>query len=90
VTPEEDKKIIELLESRDTLETHVQLHSGKIAKLWNIAWGYDIGDDFAHITTNISPSQPGQEIDFFYTHEIVSINDGESGVCIISFGASRA
>lgn len=90
MTPEEDKRIIEILKTRDTLETHVQLKSGKVAKLWSIAWGYDMGDDFAHITTNISPEQPEQDIDFFYTHEIVKINDGESGICIVSFDPSHA
>nr|BAJ07054.1 putative integron gene cassette protein [uncultured bacterium] len=90
MTPEEDKRIIEILKTRDALETHVQLKSGKVAKLWNIAWGYDMGDDFAHITTNISPGQPEQDMDFFYTHEIVKINDGESGICISSFDPNHA
>ena len=31
---------------------------------------YDIGDEFAHITSNISPNIDNCNVDFFYTTDI--------------------
>jgi len=55
------------------------LKSGSALRVYNIAWGYDLGDEYAHITTNISPSQDGASIDFFYTSDIAEIIDEDSG-----------
>jgi hypothetical protein len=41
--------------------------------------GYDMGDDHAHVTTNISPEVAEATIDFFFTSEIQSISDLASG-----------
>lgn len=68
-----DETTIDLLKSRDGMETKVELKNGRIISIWNIAWTYDIGADFAHITTNISPSVANAPIDFFYTNEINKI-----------------
>jgi hypothetical protein len=68
-----DKSIIDTFKSRDGFETKVELQNGKIITVWNIAWGYDFGDEYAHITTNISPNIPNATIDLFYTNEIVKI-----------------
>ena len=45
--------------------------------VWNIAWGYDIGDEYAHITTNISPAMKDASVDFFYTNDILEIINAE-------------
>jgi hypothetical protein len=37
-----------------------------------------MGDDHAHITTNVSPGEPGAEIDFFYTCEIEAVSNSGS------------
>ena len=68
-----DSALIDLFNKRDGLETKVKLKDGKIISVWNIAWGYDIGDEYAHITTNISPSVIDSTIDFFFTYDIVSV-----------------
>ena len=68
-----DKSIIDIFISRDGLETKVELKNGRLISVWNIAWGYDIGDEFAHITTNISPNVDNATIDFFFTNEISRI-----------------
>lgn len=47
--------------------------------VFNIAWGYDIEDEFAHITTNISPEIKNSNIDYFYTNEIQKIEDRTNG-----------
>ena len=85
MTSDDDKKIIEIFKSRDAKETGVVLTSGAKYKVWNIAWGYDIGDEFAHITTNISPAQNDAQIDFFYTNDVKEIVDGDTDEIIISF-----
>lgn len=68
-----DNEILEQLKRRDGIETEIILKDGTKLLVWNIAWGYDLGDDFAHITTNISPNIENAEIDFFYTNEIEEI-----------------
>ena len=46
---------------------------GRIA-VWDVAWGRDIGDDFDHVTSNVSPGPATEHtIDFFFTNEIVGI-----------------
>ncbi|NNV58025.1 hypothetical protein [Limnovirga soli] len=72
-----DKNIIDIFQSRDGVETKVELKNGKQISIWNIAWGYDIGDEFAHITTNISPNIDNATIDFFFTNEIIKILSDE-------------
>ena len=43
--------------------------------VFDIASGYDDGDDHAHVTTNVSPSEPGAHIDFFFTCEVEGVAD---------------
>ena len=74
-----DADVIDLLLSRDGVVTAVTLKSGSRLTVHNIAWGYDMGDDHAHVTTNISPEVAGATIDFFSTSEIQSISDLASG-----------
>jgi hypothetical protein len=72
-TEHKDQSIIDIFKSRDGLETKVELKNGKLISVWNIAWGYDIGDEFAHITSNISPNIDNATIDFFFSTEISKI-----------------
>jgi hypothetical protein len=85
MNPEAGKTIIEILKHRCNEWTRVVLQSGQELKVFNIAWGYDLGDDYAHITTNISP--PNEEIinsDFFKVDEVIKLEDEESGRIIWS------
>lgn len=75
-----DADVIDLLVSREGVATAVALKSGSRLTVHNIAWGYDMGEDHAHVTTNISPEVPGATIDFFSTSEIQSISDPASDV----------
>lgn len=72
-TEHKDQRIINLLKSRTGIEAKVELKDGRLISIWNIAWGYDMGDEFAHITTNISPNIDNVTTDFFYTNEIHKI-----------------
>jgi RNAse (barnase) inhibitor barstar len=65
-----DKHIIDLLKDRDGLVTLVKMKSGVTYRVHNIAWGYDMDDSYAHVTSNISPSLPETQVDFFFTREI--------------------
>jgi hypothetical protein len=64
--------------------SRVHLRSGQTCLVWDIAWGFDLGEDVAHITTNISPG-PGVEcaVDFFHADEILRIEDEENGAILL-------
>ena len=70
-----DKTMIDLLRKRDGVLTYVRMNNGTIYRVLNIAWGYDMGDPYAHVTTNISPSLPETTVDFFFTKDVHSILD---------------
>ena len=74
---EQGKTIVKILEKRCGQTTTVYLEDGKKLRVNDIAYGYDLGDEFAHITTNISPPKDGIEIDFFYVNEVIKIEDPE-------------
>lgn len=73
-----DRTILDVLQQRDGQLSEVELGDARVCAVWNIAWGYDAGDSWAHITTNISPDVAGQEVDFFFTHEVQTIRAPES------------
>lgn len=77
-----DQHIIDILNSDDQNEKVVYLDDDRILKVSNIAWGYDVGDDFAHITTNISPEIKNADIDFLYTNNIYKIEDSTNGITL--------
>jgi hypothetical protein len=77
-----DGDIIALLRDRDGVPTEVELRSGQTARVLNIAWGYDEGDQYAHLSTNVSPVAEGFTFDSFYTSDIVSIRDAETGATL--------
>jgi len=77
-----DKPIIDLLRQRDGMTTHVKMRSGLTYKVHNIAWGYDMDDMHAHVTTNISPSVPESSVDFFSTKDIHAVLDEKMNVLL--------
>lgn len=74
----EDKDLLALLKSRDGSPTLISMLDGKRYTVYNIAWGYDVGDAYAHITTNISPEVPGASIDFFFTDQVLDVREPSS------------
>jgi hypothetical protein len=70
-----DTALLDLLRARDGLLTHVLLADGKRLPVYDIAWGYDMGDEHAHVTTNISPPVDGRPIHFFFTSEVTGLLD---------------
>jgi hypothetical protein len=77
-----DGDLIELFRSRDGIRTDVTLKDGRTCEVWDIAWGYDLYDPHAHISTNVSPGQEGRAFEFFFTHEVVRMTNPESGKVI--------
>jgi len=77
-----DTELIELLQRRDGLLTTVLLKDGSRRVVQDIAWGYDLGDQYAHITTNVSPGGDGLSIDFFSSDDVVGLSDTASGAAI--------
>ncbi|QIL90515.1 hypothetical protein GNX18_12670 [Microbulbifer sp. SH-1] len=78
----EGNLIVKMLEKRCGQLTLVHLENGELLNVNDIAWGYDMGDDFAHITTNISPPQEGVEVNFFYVNEVSKLLDPGTGKTI--------
>ena len=76
---------LDVLKRRDQQPTRVTLDSGQIARIWNIAWGYDAGESVAHVMTNVSPT-PDEEhsVDFFRADEIRRIEDPEEKSILFS------
>ncbi|GAA0314992.1 hypothetical protein GCM10009528_35870 [Kineococcus aurantiacus] len=64
---------------RDQLQTTVVLGDGTRLPVFNIAAGYDMGDEWAHVTTNVSPDCAGAPVDFFFTSDVVELVDPDTG-----------
>ena len=82
------ERALDILKSRDGELIKVITSDGTTYRVWNIAWGYDLGTDVAHITANISPGVEGEEVHFFHANEIVSMVDLESGAVWFESGES--
>lgn len=70
-----DEAIISTSQSLDGTRCEVLLVDGRLVEVFNTAWGYDEGDAYAHVTTNISPDVEGASIDVFRTGEVATITD---------------
>ncbi|MDX6430238.1 MAG: hypothetical protein QOE54_2604 [Streptosporangiaceae bacterium] len=81
--PPRDEAILRLLQQRDGLASEVVLSDDTRLTVFNIAWGYDIQDEYAHVTTNISPDVEGAAIDFFFTESVRAIVDPANGVVLL-------
>jgi hypothetical protein len=74
-----DDSLISILRARDGVLTEVLLSDGQRLRVMNIAWGYDDGDEWAHVTTNISPKIEEESIDFFFTSVVALVMDPATG-----------
>jgi hypothetical protein len=75
--PAADGRLIDLLRRRDGQRTLVELQDGRHLRVTNIAWGYDMGDEYAHVTTNASPQIEGEPMELFSTKEVRRVLDPE-------------
>jgi hypothetical protein len=80
--PPLDEVLLTLLQRRDGVPSDVVLRDGTRLTVFNIAWGYDLGDQFAHVTTNVSPDVSGAEIGIFCTADVSTLVDPETGAVL--------
>ncbi|GGN44827.1 hypothetical protein GCM10012285_27810 [Streptomyces kronopolitis] len=78
-----DEIILQLLHDRVGLSTEVVLRGGVKLTVFNIAWGYDPGDGYAHVTSNNSPEVEGVTVDVFLTSSVAAILDPSSGAILL-------
>jgi len=78
-----DLEVLALLQSRDGALTDVELDDGRRCRVWNIVWGYDAGDCWAHITTNVGPNVSGERTDFFLAAKVDVIRAPDSGEVLL-------
>jgi hypothetical protein len=83
------QRALDVLVYRAGQWSRVHLVDGRICLVRDVAGGYDLGDEVAHITTNISPGpDPDDElasscaIDFFFADEITQVFDHHSGALL--------
>jgi hypothetical protein len=81
-SPAHCRLIVPILCSRDGLPTEVLLSGDRSLTVLNIAWGEDIGDDYEHLTSNVSPTVDGGSIDLFFTDEVLQVLDPQSGAIL--------
>lgn len=80
--PPADRQLIQILLDRDGTLTRVKLMDGRLLDVWDIAYGYDMGDAYAHITANMEKREPPVPMHFFSSEHILRIIDGVSGVTL--------
>jgi hypothetical protein len=79
-----DTDLINLLITRDGAPTLVSVLEGDTFTVFNIASGYDFGDEYAHVTTNVSPFIPDVPIDVFSTDRVNQVCDASTGTVLYS------
>ena len=90
MSEERTDEVSVILQGRCGRWSIVQLADGQICRVFDVAWGRDIGDDHDHITSNISPGpEDPHEIDFFFTSDVISISDPSTGELLYSRKAAE-
>jgi hypothetical protein len=85
MTPESEDRASKVLQERCGRWTVVELTENRTFRVFDIAWGRDMGDEFDHITTNTSPGpKEPHAIDFFFTSDVLRIVDPETGAVLFS------
>ncbi|NMO51952.1 hypothetical protein HH310_12190 [Actinoplanes sp. TBRC 11911] len=87
--PAQDEERLQRLARRAGSETVVILRDGRRLSVYDIAWGYDVGDAWAHVTTNISPGFEGAPVDLFVTSEVVLVVDPATDEIVYKPSSSR-
>lgn len=85
MTPQDGESVSRILQDRCGVWSLVDLTEGLRIRVLNVAWGRDTGEDFDHITTNVSPQPQGDHtIDFFLASEVLRISDAKTGEVFFS------
>ena len=81
-SPAHCRRVVPVLSARDGRSTKVELSEHRVFEVLNIAWGQDDGDDYEHITINVSPDAGAGIIELFFTDEVARIVDPVSGAVL--------
>ena len=77
-------QLVELLETRHGRLTLLELSNGSGLRAFNSAAGRDIGAEWEHMTLNISPAMPGEEVAFVSTKDVArAIDPGTSEILYV-------
>lgn len=77
------QRALDVLVHRCGQWSRVSLSDAWVCLVYDVAWGFDLKGDVAHITTNISPGPSAEhDIDFFHTNQIVRIDDPYTGAIL--------
>jgi hypothetical protein len=80
MTPAEGDTVSRILQERCGQWSVVHLFDGHCHRVFDIGWGRDMGDDYDHVTTNVSPGPSGEHtVDFFFTSDVARIEDAATG-----------
>lgn len=79
ITPGAGAALVALLEGRAGQITVLRLADGSERRVWNVAWGRDLGDAWEHIITNASPFVEGAPIDLLDTEDVIEARDNVTG-----------
>jgi hypothetical protein len=83
MNPDTEDIASQVLQERCGRWTTVELTENRSFRVFDIAWGRDMGDAFDHITTNISPGPKElHSMDFFFTSDVIRIIDSETGAVL--------
>src|ERR1035437_7272723 len=58
---------------------------GNILTVFNIAWGYDVGDEYSHVTSSVSPAVEGSAVHLFFTNDVDHVLDPASDVILFDW-----
>ncbi len=73
------RRALDILVERCGRWSRVYLTGERICMVYDVAWGFDEGEDVAHITSNISPGPSTERtIDFFHATEISRIENPDT------------
>ena len=74
-----------MFQARDGSPLRAVLRNGNVLTVFNIAWGYDMGDEYAHVTSNVSPAVEGTAVDLFFTNDVDHVLDPATGVIVFTW-----
>ena len=79
------ERALDILRTRDNELSLVSLRCGRSILVRTIAWGYDLGEDVAHITSNVA-TDPSEELELtlFHANEIVEIVDPDNSAVLFA------
>lgn len=83
--PPRDDALLAMFQERDGSPLEVVLRNGKTFTVFNIAWGYDMGDEYSHVTSNVSPAVEGSAVDLFFTNDVDHVLDPATGVVLFAW-----